>query len=82
LVYFEQLCGSRTSRRTGDQETAVESPDFERFSCLLLACSTSPLLYFWFTKNRGDWTPVELFAVAAAELRSFLAEQGTARFEI
>jgi hypothetical protein len=36
----------------------VEQSEFERFSSLLLPCSTSPLLYCRGSGNRGDrrWT--------------------------
>jgi hypothetical protein len=61
LLYF--ALGKIGSRRTGEQETAVERCVFS--SDLLLYRSTA---LFLLRKNRGDKTPVELFVAGCEEI--------------
>src|SRR5262249_13389637 len=46
ILEHEGHLGFKRSRRTGEQETAVEETRLRSVSSLLIYCSTSPLLYF------------------------------------
>jgi hypothetical protein len=48
---MKAMTESKTSRRTVEQETAVEQLDSESLPCLLFSCSISPLLEFEFTMD-------------------------------